>query len=96
MYYLNPFLATDGYKTGHYWMYPKGTTLVYSNWTPRHGKHSNVENSEGVVVFGTQMVMKMIHNMFDEAFFMTLKRKVLRSFDKERTKKQHLEIRDKV
>ena len=68
---INPFLATDGYKTGHAQMYPQGTSLVYSNWTPRHGKHSNVENSKGVVVFGIQMVLKQIHEMFDKNFFMS-------------------------
>lgn len=35
---MNPFLATDGYKTGHHLMYPKGTELVYSNFTPRSKK----------------------------------------------------------
>jgi nicotinamide phosphoribosyltransferase len=65
---LNPFLVTDGYKTGHHMMYPKGTTLVYSNFTPRHGKHSNVDLG-GVISFGQQMVMRQIKEMFDENFF---------------------------
>lgn len=26
--------ATDGYKLGHHRMYPEGTQMVYSNWTP--------------------------------------------------------------
>lgn len=68
---FNPFFACDGYKVNHHQMYPQGTTLVYSNWTPRSGKHSNVKNSKGVVVFGTQMVMKQIQEMFDEHFFQT-------------------------
>jgi nicotinamide phosphoribosyltransferase len=66
---MNPFLATDGYKTGHHKMYPKDTTLVYSNFTPRHGKHSNT-NLGGVISFGQQMVMKQIKEMFDKDFFM--------------------------
>lgn len=65
---INPFLATDGYKTGHHKMYPQGTTLVYSNFTPRSGKHSNVKDSKGVVVFGTQLVMKQIQEMFQINF----------------------------
>jgi len=65
---INPFLATDGYKTGHHKMYPKGTTLVYSNFTPRHGKHNNT-HLKGVISFGQQMVMKQIKEMFDEYFF---------------------------
>ena len=65
---INPFLATDGYKPGHHKMYPQGTTLVYSNFTPRHGKHSNTDLG-GVISFGQQMVIKQIHKMFDEKFF---------------------------
>ncbi len=64
---MNPFLATDGYKTGHHLMYPKGTTLVYSNFTPRSNKHAN--GIEKIVSFGQQMVMKQIHDMFDKEFF---------------------------
>lgn len=37
---LNPFLCTDGYKVSHHKMYPKGTTLVYSNFTPRSNKYA--------------------------------------------------------
>lgn len=67
---MNPFLITDGYKTGHHKMYPEGTTKVYSNFTPRHGKHTNVKGGIGVISFGQQMVMRQIQEMFDEHFFM--------------------------
>lgn len=66
---INPFLCTDGYKVSHHLMYPKGTTLVYSNFTPRSGKHSNVEGSNGVISFGQQMIMMQIQEMFDKNFF---------------------------
>lgn len=72
---INPFLATDGYKVSHHMMYPKGTTLVYSNFTPRHGKHSNTDLG-GVISFGQQMIMKQIQEMFDEHFFKTDLRKI--------------------
>ncbi len=72
---MNPFLATDGYKTGHHLMYPKGTSLVYSNFTPRSGKHAGYD-SKGVVSFGQQMVMKQINTMFYEHFFSRLKEEV--------------------
>ena len=65
---MNPFLATDGYKTGHQAMYPQGTTLVYSNFTPRSIQHAPKGITE-VVSFGQQMVMKQIKEMFDENFF---------------------------
>lgn len=72
---INPFLATDGYKTGHHKMYPQGTTLVYSNFTPRHGKHSNIKDSKGVISFGQQMVIKQIKDLFNENFFGGFQRK---------------------
>lgn len=65
---MNPFLATDGYKTGHHKMYPQGTTLVYSNFTPRNSKHAP-DGVTKVVSFGQQMVMKQIKEMFDTNFF---------------------------
>ncbi len=65
---MNPFLATDGYKTGHHKMYPEGTTLVYSNFTPRSNKYAP-KGCDKVVSFGQQMVMKQINIMFNEHFF---------------------------
>jgi len=65
---INPFLLTDGYKTGHHQQYPEGTTLVYSNFTPRSNKYAP-KGCDQVVVFGSQMVMKQIHEMFQEGFF---------------------------
>lgn len=72
---MNPFLATDGYKTGHHKMYPEGTTMVYSNFTPRSAKHAGGITS--IVSFGQQMVMKQIHEMFDENFFNIPKSKAI-------------------
>lgn len=80
---MNPFLATDGYKTGHHKMYPEGTTLVYSNFTPRHGGHSNIPNSKGVISFGQQMVMRQIKEMFDKNFFQQHKFFVCNEIQKE-------------
>ena len=37
---INALLLTDGYKTGHHKMYPIGTNLVYSNFTPRANKYA--------------------------------------------------------
>lgn len=65
---MNPFLATDGYKTGHHIMYPDNTTLVYSNFTPRSNKYAP-KGCDKVVVFGTQMTMIIIKEMFDKHFF---------------------------
>jgi len=65
---MNPFLATDGYKTGHMPMYPDGTSLVYSNLTPRSLRHAPTGVKQ-IMVFGTKMGMMQIDEMFTENFF---------------------------
>ncbi len=65
---MNPLLLTDGYKTSHNKQYPKGTTLVYSNFTPRSNKYAPKGCNE-VVVFGPQMVMMQLHETFQKEFF---------------------------
>lgn len=46
---------TDGYKVDHRSQYPKGTTLVYSNFTPRSSRMPGVEE---VIFFGLQYFIK--------------------------------------
>lgn len=65
---MNPLFLTDGYKTGHHQQYPKGTTLVYSNFTPRSNKYAP-KGCDQLVSFGQQMVMKQIHEAFEKDFF---------------------------
>jgi nicotinamide phosphoribosyltransferase len=65
---MNPLLLTDGYKTGHHQQYPKGTTLVYSNFTPRSNKYAP-NGCDQVVSFGQQMVVQQIHESFQNEFF---------------------------
>lgn len=65
---MNPFLCTDGYKVAHHKMYPEGTTLVYSNFTPRSNKHAP-KGCDKVVCFGTQGMMIFIQSIFDNHFF---------------------------
>lgn len=65
---MNPLLLTDGYKTGHHQQYPQGTTLVYSNFTPRSNRHAPA-GCDQVVSFGQQMIMKQIHDAFQREFF---------------------------
>lgn len=48
---LNPALLIDGYKCDHRRQYPKNTTRVCANWTPRE---SRVVGTDHVVHFGTQ------------------------------------------
>lgn len=73
--FINPLLLTDGYKTGHHQQYPEGTTLVYSNFTPRSNKYAP-RGCEKVVSFGPQLVTKQIHEAFEFGFFQQPKHEV--------------------
>lgn len=79
---MNPLLLTDGYKTGHHQQYPQGTTLVYSNFTPRSNKHAPA-GCDQVVSFGQQMIMKQIHDAFQREFFAKPKEVVCGEMKKE-------------
>ena len=79
---MNPGLLTDGYKTGHHQQYPKGTTLVYSNFTPRSNKYAP-KNCKEVVSFGQQLIMKKIHETFQSDFFSRDKSEVCREIKEE-------------
>ena len=72
---MNPLLLTDGYKTGHHLMYPEGTTLVYSNFTPRSNKYAP-KGCDQLVSFGQQMMMVKIHEAFNRDFFSRKKKEV--------------------
>jgi nicotinamide phosphoribosyltransferase len=72
---MNPLLLTDGYKTGHHQQYPKGTTLVYSNFTPRSNKYAP-KGCDQVASFGQQMVVQQIHEAFQNEFFSKPKNEV--------------------
>lgn len=75
---MNPLLLTDGYKVDHRRQYPTGTTLVYSNWTPRK---SRIEDIEEVVFFGLQyFIKKYILEDFENHFFKQPKEKVIREY----------------
>jgi len=64
---MNPITLIDGYKIDHRRQYPKGTTRVYSNWTPRS---SRVEDQNEVVFFGLQYFLKKyLMQDFKENFF---------------------------
>lgn len=64
---MNPLLLTDAYKIGHVFQYPKGTTLVYSNLTPRKSRMPGVDK---VVFFGLQNFIKeYLIKQFSEHFF---------------------------
>ena len=61
-------LLTDAYKLFHREMYPKNTITVYSNGTPRHSKHYKGKLKDSVVVFGTQRLVRRLHDDFRDFF----------------------------
>ncbi len=74
----SPILLKDGYKVGHKFQYPLGTTLVYSNLTPRK---SRVEGVEEIVFFGLQYFIKeYLQRQFDEHFFAQPKAEILEQY----------------
>ena len=79
---MNPLFLTDGYKTGHHQQYPKGTTLVYSNFTPRSNKYGP-KGCDQVVSFGQQMIMRQLHEVFQKDFFSQPKDQVCREMRQE-------------
>jgi nicotinamide phosphoribosyltransferase len=71
---IKPQIAVDAYKLNHKSMYPKGTTQIYSNMTPRSGKIIEkiipYQVYDGKVVhFGLQGTIKNLIKLFDEEFF---------------------------
>lgn len=73
-----PILLKDGYKVGHKFQYPDGTTLVYSNLTPRKSRQDDVQE---VVFFGMQYFLKeYLIRQFNEQFFQLPKEEVMRRY----------------
>lgn len=75
---MNSLLISDAYKQSHRVQFPKGTNLVYSNWTPRSEKYAKTNG--GIVVFGIQGFLKKITKEFNDNFFNLPKEEVLKSF----------------
>lgn len=67
-YYL-PLIA-DCYKTGHISQYPKGTTEIYINFTPRSDEYlqrSSISDGK-LYVYGVEKAVKKIKKYFEEFF----------------------------
>lgn len=81
---INPLTAIDFYKADHRRQYPEGTTMVYSNFTPRSDKLSPIPEHlyEGVVVnFGLQFFIKdFLMQAWQENFFDRSKAKVVAEY----------------
>ncbi len=78
--YINPLLIADQYKLSHRHQLEEGTTLIYSNTTPRE---SQVEGVDKVVVFGMQYFIKAyLMERFEEDFFALPEGDVVSSFER--------------
>lgn len=73
MSYINPMTACDFYKTGHHNMYPKGTTMIYSNFTPRSNRlapSAGAKKPEKILWYGLQGFIKsFLIEAFHYGFF---------------------------
>ena len=66
---INPLTAIDFYKADHKSQYPKGTTEVYSNFTPRSSRLA-YGNPDKVVFFGLQyFIREFLIKSWNEEFF---------------------------
>lgn len=77
-----PTLLCDFYKVSHRQQYPDGTTLVYSNFTPRNGKYYK-GNSDKVIFFGLRYFIKnVLIDLFNEQFFNRPKSAVIAEYSR--------------
>ncbi len=63
----HPITYIDGYKLDHRRHYPRGTTQVYSNWTPRTSRVAG--HTEAVFLGGQVFRQKILTKDFNENFF---------------------------
>lgn len=75
---ISALVRKDFYKADHRSQYPNGTTLVYSNFTPRG---SRIKGVNEVVFFGLQYYIKeYLIKQFNETFFRIDKEKAVKSY----------------
>jgi len=80
----NPLTCADGYKQSHRQQYPAGTSMVYSNLTPRSDRLKNIPDdlwTGKVTFFGLQYFLKeFLQETWDVGFFQRPKREVVLRF----------------
>ena len=80
---MNPLFLTDFYKVGHRPMYPEGTEMVYSNFTPRSDRlfNSPIDYDRKIVVIGLQALVKeFLITKWNDDFFNQPKEKVISEY----------------
>ena len=78
-----PLNQKDGYKTSHRAQYPKGTEMVYSNFTPRSVGYmlTQPDLDDKIVVFGIQYFVKWyLMEQWQKGFFDLPKDEVLKKY----------------
>lgn len=90
-----PFAMADAYKLSHWFQFPEGTTMVYSNITCRYSRRNNPY----VVSYGIRSAIRKLEEMFDELFFYDDEDLAVYKFDRFYTKffgKSNPEANEKV
>lgn len=81
---MNPLTQIDFYKADHRRQYPKGTTLVYSNFTARSAKHCGIPDAlfnGSITFFGLQyFIEKFLIKTWNEGFFKKPKAEVVAAY----------------
>ncbi|WGH49973.1 nicotinate phosphoribosyltransferase [Pseudoalteromonas phage vB_PtuP_Slicky01] len=76
-------LLKDAYKAFHHRAYNPLVTHVYSNFTNRFNKHSNVKGNKAVVFFGLQrMIIKVLIRNWNKSFFQEDKAEVVAEYNR--------------
>lgn len=73
-----PFEIADAYKLSHLAQYPKGTSGVYANLTPRKSRNPKIDK---FVFFGLQVFLKDLNQVFAEKFFELDRATAVANFD---------------
>lgn len=80
----NALFLTDGYKVFHKDAYLEDINTVYSNYTSRSGKYSNVPDNDGVVFVGLQYFLKnILQDEWNKNFFNLTKEEAVQQFKEE-------------
>lgn len=77
MFRPNSLFYTDGYKIGHRKMLAPGTTKLYGTWIPRSIKYAP-KGITKIVSFGQQLVVRWLHDEWQENFFDLPKSEVIK------------------
>lgn len=73
-----PFALSDAYKLSHWRQYPKNTTAIYSNFTPRKSRRPGIDK---FVFYGLQHFLIDLNHIFKEKFFDLSEDEAVAKFD---------------